>query len=134
MSEVGARVKKAIKYAKAAALKCNDGFQYRHGAALLRGNKVLSTGVNQPRPVSWVHYNKRQDPFFLTMHAEISCIHGIDGNKIRGSTVVVVRVSKNQVLTNSKPCGTCIHEMRRKQVSKCYYSVADNQIGVLDLR
>ena len=134
VSPTGSRLRRAIKRAVEIA-RPND-FQYRHGAVLFRGNKIYGVGRNQDRPVFWVQYLARagEKPVFETMHAEVSCMHRVPKDVIEGSYVLVIRLSRAGALTFSMPCGTCQHEMRRKKVAKCYFSIDRDTFGLIDFR
>ncbi|GAF74312.1 unnamed protein product, partial [marine sediment metagenome] len=50
-----------------------------------------------------------------------------------GSTVYVVRVLKNGELANARPCKSCVTIMKLRGVRRCYYSIMNNEYGVLIL-
>ena len=50
-----------------------------------------------------------------------------------GSTIYVVRISRKEKLCLARPCKSCRTTMRNRGVKRCYYSISENEYGVLDL-
>jgi tRNA(Arg) A34 adenosine deaminase TadA len=50
-----------------------------------------------------------------------------------GGTVYVVRVLRDGTLTMAKPCRNCENRMRLSGVVKVYYSINENEFGVMTL-
>jgi tRNA(Arg) A34 adenosine deaminase TadA len=135
VTPTGSRMRRAIK--RAVEVAAPNDYQFRHGAVLFRGKRMHNTGRNRSRPVFWVQYQARPvgtKPESLSMHAEVSCMHRVPKDIIEGSNVLVVRLSKTGDLTFSKPCGTCQHEMKRKKIAKCYFSIDNERLGLMDFR
>lgn len=72
---------------------------YVHYAEIRKGNKVLATSFNKVKSCLATP----------SMHAERSVVKTLgDINRLRGTTLVVVRIGKNSNdLKNSKPCEHC---------------------------
>ena len=102
--QIGCRVRDAIEAAILQAKK--SPCAYRHGAILINKSKIINKGFNQMRPAAWVRFNRNRDFASWTMHAEISCMHKVPREVLRGKTLVVVRINKSGNLVNSKPCST----------------------------
>ena len=47
------------------------------------------------------------------------------------SIVYVVRINKSKHLANARPCKNCITTMRLRGISRCYYSISENEYGVI---
>ena len=50
----------------------------------------------------------------------------------KGATVYLVRLTKDGVWNQSKPCPLCIKTMRRARVKKVYYATGPNQWDSLE--
>jgi tRNA(Arg) A34 adenosine deaminase TadA len=50
-----------------------------------------------------------------------------------GSTVWVVRIDRSGHYVMAKPCRSCTSRMVKYGVKRCYYTISDNEWGVLDL-
>lgn len=100
---------------------------FRHGAISLYKNKILTKGHNQC-------LNK--DIIFTSMHAEMSVIQqlkrmNLNLKKIKKLTIVVIRINKNGLLRQSKPCNKCQHIMKRYGIKKCIYSNEDGKLDIM---
>lgn len=64
------------------------------------------------------------------LHAEARLLKKLDF----GSTVYVARVIRmNHALGMARPCRSCRAKMRAKGVKKVFYTISDQEYGVLDL-
>lgn len=90
--------------------------KYRLGAVGVRKDgaivtsRNLSTRVPEPKA-----------------HAERRLVRKLDA----GATVYVVRVLSDGRLTIARPCVHCRNAMKIRGVKKCYYSINDNEYGVM---
>ena len=113
------KTQKFFQIAKQTALcEYNDRRKYKIGAVGLRHDGM----VVQARNIS-------TQTRIQTAHAEYRLSQKLDW----GSTVYVVRVLANGALSMAKPCKKCVARLRRKGVRMCYYSITDNEYGVLVL-
>ena len=102
----------------------NSNVSYRHGACLIKGDKIISFGVN--KYFSKIYY-KTQDRKF-TIHAEIDAILKLDSKELKGTDILIIRVSNCDNLCNSRPCNSCIDKLKKKGIRKAYYSNSDGKI------
>lgn len=110
---------------------------YKHGAVLTKSSKILSKGYNNPRS-HFMHINN------TCLHAEMSVILSYCSNilhiniDIRRKTIMVpqlkkcilwiVRISKNNKLTESKPCSDCLSFIKRIGIKKIVYTNYNGEI------
>lgn len=76
---------------------------YKHGAVLFKGGKVHASSPNNYR------------------HAEVDCISSLSRcKKVKNLryNILVVRISPNGELVNSKPCQLCISHLRHSEMVK----------------
>lgn len=116
-----------IDLAKTQALKSNYG-NFRHGAVLVSGGRVINTGYNKDR---FTNFGSRFRPCGFgnaTLHAELDAILNIDRKKTQGATIYVVRISNDRDLfRNSKPCSMCHAALMFVGVKQVIYSVDENK-------
>ena len=93
-----------------------------HVAILYKRGKVLSIGINKvgsrSRGCGWND---------LSIHAEIMAIKMVgDMQKLRGASMLVVRINTADEFVYSKPCSHCRHVlekcMKSYGLNKVYYS------------
>lgn len=92
----------------------------RHGAVIVRKNRILSVGFNRLKTHS------RSNHPFKTIHAEFSAILSSGLENLSGCELYIVRKRTNGVLANSKPCTFCEKMLRLLQVDTVYYSTESN--------
>ena len=122
------RSNKMIEHAKKQAMKSN--LNYQHGAILSKGGKILASG-----------HNKSRSSFMNTtqtcLHAEMDVINkyfSIIKNKklnlkkkqnitaLSKCILWVIRLSANNELVSSKPCGICMKNIKKLGIKKIGYS------------
>ncbi len=109
------KVEKYFQLAKQAALS-KDLRQYKLGAVGIRTDGTIVTSRNLP--------TRAPNP---RAHAEYRLIQKMDW----GSIMYVVRVLADGSLTMSRPCKYCVSSMRLRGIKKCYYSITNDEYGVL---
>jgi len=112
---------KYINLARKAALKGDTRKvhrRYRIGAVGIRTDGVIVSSNNIP--------NKKPEP---NAHAEARLVKKLNW----GSMVYVVRIFSNGKLALAKPCIKCQNTMRLRGIKRCYYSINENEYGILIL-
>jgi len=132
MPEISGRIKRYIELAKKVAEE-SESTDYRHGAVLVRGAAVISTSCNKNGFKSFGQRFRERDCGHATRHAELGVILGVDRAKTTGATVYVVRIGKTGDLRLSKPCHMCRAVLEYVGVKKVFYSIDENEIGVIKL-
>ena len=61
----------------------SDFEEYRHGAVLARGKKVINVSANKNSYKSWAQRFRHRDCGYATHHAELGCILGVDRSLTR---------------------------------------------------
>lgn len=91
--------------------------QYRLGAIGIRtdGATVSASNISSRAPHPRAHAEAR-----LTRKLDI------------GSTVYVVRITRTGELTSARPCGACRQIMLQRGIVRCYYSISEDEYGVLN--
>lgn len=95
----------------------------RHGAIIFSKNRILSRGSN----------TRKESPFsfsngYISTHAEISAIGKVKFFKYTNLNALVVRLTHDGKLANSRPCEVCISILKASGVKKVFYSVDSGDI------
>jgi len=95
--------------------------QHRHGAVIVKGGNILSTGYNQLRPSNVIKTK--------TLHAEAHAILRILNQRrhheLVGSTMYVSRWTRGGILSQSRPCSDCCNLMRSVGIYDCVFTTID---------
>ena len=89
---------------------------YRHGAVIWKGKKILGTGYNYPIAPP-TNADKRR----FSIHSERDCLKGLRADAIYNAEVLCVRIQPNGGLGSSKPCHGCMKLLTRKGVKNVYW-------------
>ena len=102
--------------AKLEATKRDDGRHYLLGAVGERGDGALVKSCNGPTPVPT-----------REMHAEYRLTKKLDYDAV----VYVARVLKNGEYGLAMPCASCLKAMKCKSVKKIYFTISNDDFGVI---
>lgn len=112
--------------------------KHRHGAVLLKGNKVFARGYNKD---TRCHMGSLTD---YCIHAEVDVMwNGIKMfkmKKIRKMTLLCVRISERAIqmgvmeFVNSKPCVHCYNRMKIMGIRKVAYSTNDGTVECVKMK
>lgn len=93
----------------------------RHGCVIVKGGRVISVGVN----------TFRNHPLFVSdpnrnssYHAEINAMRGVE---VRGATVYVARISRNNSPVLSAPCIFCMHAIMKSGAKRIVWTTNTNE-------
>ena len=109
---------------------------YSFAAFLVKGNKILSKGVNRPSKTHPEQYkaaihscNHKQDGYFVkTIHAELDALRQVDNAE--GCTLYVARDRK----APSHPCKVCMQIIKKRRVKSIVYFDRDMHYTKKQLR
>lgn len=88
------------------ALRSNH-YHHRHATIIYNGGAFLSTGYNSDGK-----------------HSEMMAISRVkDKKKLKGATVINIRLTKGGRIGLSKPCPSCEVELRKYGISKVVYTI-----------
>jgi pyrimidine deaminase RibD-like protein len=110
MDLVGGRHSRFIEIATNLAITRAEGVQ-RHGAVVVKGGRILGKGANC---------------YVRGMHAEECALgEGTWINQLKGATLYVVRLRKQQKYGLSRPCPECMKLIRQYGIRQIIYSTND---------
>jgi len=132
---------KYLEYAlrKAAAHDYSPHLGYRLCAVVVRGGSVLSVGYNRHSTNAFVEAYTDQVlgtgiGYSLSTHAEMDAVVRVrQKTDLRGSKMYVCRILKNGDAGISRPCPVCQHVIASYGIKRAYYTIKDNEYGVLKL-
>ncbi len=117
--------------ARAARLAEDSQVSQRHGAIVVKGGSVLSSGVNSysnnPRMFPVDHFAEKKLPHMeransISVHAEIAAMRRVSPEHLRGSIVYVARLTSRDELGNSQPCEHCASELAKAGVKRVVFT------------
>lgn len=113
-----------IQYAIQEAEKSQQNF--KHGAILVKKNKMISSGHNK--------VTRKCPSHMFSIHAEMAAIkHSSESQGTLTNThIYVVRIN-NDGLADSKPCTNCQHFMKLHGITRVFYStgIPDKEVKSL---
>ena len=128
MDKIVGKTKRYFEVArKVAESSCSP--DYRHGAVLVKGNKIRSVAVNKNAHSSFGNRFRSRDCGHATHHAELGCVLGLDRGVTTGAIVYVVRIGKGGEFRMSKPCPMCHQALLHVGVKRVVYSIDENTAG-----
>lgn len=113
--------KKAVQVAEK-----SDFDQFKVGAVIFRGSKILSAESNAIRSCSKL--NKKFQKWENSLHAEQHSI--IKARRdLKGASMLVVRVNKNGGIGMARPCDMCWGFMEAVGIKEVYYTTSTGEIA-----
>lgn len=92
--------------------------EYRHGAVLVSGSRIIGSGYNQLK----THTYLAKFTKFPHLHAETAAILKAGLDACCGSDLYVARVNRKGELANSKPCQTCQAVISNANIKNVFYT------------
>ena len=114
------KLEAAVDLAISEAKKASGTF--RHGAVIMSGKHVISAGRN--------HIRNASDTGLYSIHAEMCVLWKIPKNTpyLKNLKMVIVRVTNDGSLANSRPCAKCMHAIKQFRVHTIAYSTGASTI------
>lgn len=100
-------------------------YKLKIGAVVFKGKRILSTGYNSIRSSRMSNKHKN---FINSLHAEQHALLNLDWSKLKGCSILVMKVSKTGKLSNAKPCPLCSKLLNHVGIKDIYYT---NEQGVI---
>jgi len=115
------------KIALAVSISPSNGKRNKHVALIVKGNRILSVGVNSERShplAKRLKLTKESESQCAELNAclKLGLTHKEELPDFSGLTIIVVRVSKSGTLIMSKPCVGCQQLIRQCGFRKVYWS------------
>ena len=117
-SRLSNRDKQYLKLAVNAALSSKE--RRKHGAVIVKSNRVLSIGVNKFRN----HPDIIPESFIkqvCSVHAEVDALKKI-GYDAKNATIYVARVNNQNKPMMSRPCNNCYTTIRESGIKNIVYT------------
>lgn len=101
--------------------KSSNAGRYRHGAVIVKGGRILSTGINKVRNHPDVLSNREEIKNESHIHAEVDAIKKL--SNLEGAKIYVARINKNGTSTGlSRPCESCYDKIVEVGITKIVYT------------
>lgn len=94
--------------------------KYKHGAVIVRGGRIISTGINKFKNHPMVFNDVKLIKQSAHVHAEIDAMRKI--GDLRGAKIYIARINKNGVRGLSRPCDACYQEITNAGIHKIVYT------------
>ncbi len=104
---------------QAKKLSLTSGENFKIGAILVKGNRILSMGVNNRKT-----HPKAEGPH-RNVHAEFQAILNAGLTDTEGAVCYVYRATKDGKNALSRPCISCTKLLKEAKIKKVYYSKAE---------
>lgn len=105
---------------------------FRLGAVISSNGKIVGRGHNSNKSHTQIGTNKYSKPY-TRMHAEIAAMINAYPDHIAGGDMYVVRLKRDGTKALSKPCNLCMWVMKKHGVNKVFYTIKDDEYGVIKL-
>lgn len=129
---------KYLKIAEKFALEhdYDDPLEYYLCAVIVRGGGIVSVGYNKKSTNGFVEHFadlvRGERDYCLSTHAEMDAVLKARGKTdLRGCKLYVVRIKPSGGLGMAKPCEICQHIMYNYGIRRAYYSIDDEEYGVM---
>ena len=126
------RTKRFMSLAKKVAHNC-EAEDYKHGAVLVKGGKVINTAFNKNSYCSFGCRFRNEQPGTPTVHAELGAVLGISRSVTTGSTLYVCRIGKRGDYRLSKPCPMCYAALKHVGVRRVVWTINNKECGTYKL-
>ena len=119
-----------------------DVIDYKHCAVLVKGGSVLSIGYNKMATNGFMEHFANQVKgirnWCISTHAECNAVYlSRNETDLTDTKIYVARIrapgSPQGKVGLSRPCSICQHVLARYGVSRAYYTIADNEYGVMKI-
>lgn len=101
---------------------------FRMGAVITRGSRIISSGFNQRKSHTQLQYSRRENPLILGLHAEKHACLGVDAADLIGATIYVARFRRLGTLAPSMPCASCRKDLTNMGFRRAFYYDKEGEI------
>ena len=106
----------ALNLAKSSAVP-----RYKHGSVIVKGGRVVSTGINKIRNhpdvlIDGNNFSKND----AHVHAEVDAIKKV--SSLKGAKIYVARITKGGSAALSRPCEECYDAIVSSGITKIVYT------------
>ena len=98
--------------------------QHRHAAVVVKGGRVLSSGVNRIKThPSAVVEDENGELVCKSIHAEMDAISRVKNKEqLKGATIYVARKGRSDQVGMSLPCTMCQRALKKHGLSKAVFT------------
>lgn len=103
-------------------------YPYRIGAVIFKGSRILSSGVNSIRSSSIPNKYLRAEN---SLHAEQEALLNLDWTKLKGCSILIVRLGKKGSIRMAKPCPFCLKTLYHVGIKNIYHTTREGGIELM---
>ncbi len=100
--------------------------RHRHGAVVIKGGSVMSTGWNKLKNNPSV-LEEGDIKEHAGVHAEADCIKKL-GPLVKGSIIYIARINRGGEVRYSEPCKMCKRAISAAGIKKIVYTIDNQQL------
>lgn len=114
----------------------DEGLEYFLCALIVRGGSVVSVGFNKKPTNTFVeHYAdvaRGKRDYCMSTHAELDAVCKARAKvDLRGTKLYVTRIKPSGGMGLAAPCPICQHVLFNYGIRKAYYSIDDQNYGIM---
>ena len=94
-------------------------YPHRIGAVVFKNSSILGSGHNAKRGHS-IH--PKYQAWADSLHAEQAALLGLDWAKLKGGSILVVRITRGNNFSLARPCQTCLGLLNHVGIKKLFYT------------
>lgn len=98
----------------------SSSLHYKHGAVIVKGGSVISTGINKFKNHPSVIMDVQKIHEVCHTHAEIDALR--KAGNVKGATIYVARINKQGKTRMSRPCNNCYSAIIQAGINKIVYT------------
>lgn len=94
--------------------------RYKHGAIIVKGGRIISTGINKIRNHPDVFGESTEIKKHSHIHAEIDAMRKV--SDLRNAKIYVARINNNGKTGLSRPCDNCYNSILEAGITRIVYT------------
>ena len=98
--------------------------RFKVGAAIVKGNKIISLGCNSHKTTPFIRNKISNTTAVDRLHAEMSCILRAKGDLSKCKIYIARIVAVKSGLAIAKPCSLCMAMIKEAGIKEIVYSTA----------
>ena len=116
---------RGIELAMKLAKKNQNSSMFFFGGVLMRGNRIISIGFNQPYKTHTKSNNR-----WNTIHCELDTILGVSEKDLHDSSLYIARLGYGKTIpVFAKPCINCQEIITSAKIGRVFFTINQNSFG-----
>lgn len=99
---------------------------FKIGCVIFKKNKVIAKSYNKVIVIDgYYDFRIKRYKDVVSIHAEMGALIKANGDDVKGSNIIVVRINKNKQLRLAKPCKNCWANLKLAGIKNVIYSISN---------